>query len=576
MLTELCIRNLAVIRETRVALSPGLTIVSGEEGAGKSLLVDALCLLAGGRASASMVRNGEPAAYVEGIFCVSPQDSEAAAVLDEAGIEAEADGTLIVSREILEQGRTVSRVNGRAVPLSLLRALGERLMDVHSQMEHLSLLNPQRQLDILDSYAGLLEDRAGLADRVSLMRGKERKLRALAGEDARNRRDLLEHQVREIEAANVQPGEDEALRLQSEVLQQAESLREHCYAAYAALYEDDRSAASLTDTAAGAVRALAAVDPSLLPYLQALESARVELEHAAQELSRYADGLETDSERLQEITDRLELLRHLKSRYGPRTEDVLEFADRCRQELEAADTLEEHRARLEEERQALEDDVARRALALSEARREAAGRLAAAVNVELAHLGMPWARFDVSLRREEKEDGLPTAQGAYSCSQHGIDAVAFLAATNPGEPPRPLAQIASGGETCRFMLAVKGTLQANDPVPLQVFDEIDAGIGGRTAHVVGRRLAALARGRQVICITHLPQIACCGDNHYRVVKRIEKGQAVARVEPLDESPRVEELASMLGVESEDHLLRGAEEMLRRARAAGQSPVAVKS
>ncbi len=575
-MTELCIRNLAVIRETRVALSPGLTILSGEEGAGKSLLVDALCLLAGGRASAGMIRNGEHTAYVEGIFCVSPRDSEAAAVLEEAGIEAEADGTLIVSREILEQGRTVSRVNGKAVPLSLLRALGERLMDIHSQMEHLSLLDPQRQLDILDSYAGLLEDRAGLAARVALMREKARKLHALAGEDARNRRRLLDHQVREIEAADVQPGEDEALQRQREVLQQAQSLRQQCYAAYTALYEDDRSASSLADTAASAVRALVAVDPSLLPYLQVLESARADLEHVAQELRRYADGLDTDPERLREVMDRLELLRHLKGRYGPGLEDVMEFARRCGLELEAAEALEEHKARLDEERRALEDDVARRALALSEARREAAARLAAAVNNELAHLGMPWARFDVSLRREEREDGLPTAQGTYSCSQHGIDAVAFLAATNPGEPLRPLAQIASGGETCRFMLAVKSSLQANDSVPLQVFDEIDTGIGGRTAHVVGRKLAALARDRQVICITHLPQIACFGNNHYKVVKRLEKGQAVARVEPLDESPRVEELASMLGSEAEDHLLRSAEEMLRRARAAGETLVAVKA
>jgi len=576
MLTELYIRNLAVIRETRVTLSPGLTIVSGEEGAGKSLLVDALCLLAGGRASASMIRSGESAGYVEGIFCLSPQDSEAADLLKEAGIEAEADGTLIVSREIQEQGRSVSRVNGKAVPLSLLRALGERLIDVHSQMEHLSLLNPQRQLDILDGYAGLLEDRAGLAAGVSLMWEKARKLHALTGEDARNRRDLLEHQVREIESANIQPGEDEALRQQHEVLQQAQSLKQQCYAAYTALYEDDGSASSLVDSAASAVRTLAAVDPSLLPYLQALESARAELEHAAQELRRYGDDLDTDPECLREVMDRLELLRHLKSRYGPGLDDVLEFARRCGEELEAADALEEHKARLEEERHALEDDVARRALALSEARREAAGRLAAAVNDELARLGMPWAKFDISLRREEREDGLPTAQGRYACSQHGIDTVAFLAATNPEEPLRPLAQIASGGETCRFMLAVKSSLQANDPVPLQVFDEIDTGIGGRTAHIVGRKLAALARDRQVICITHLPQIACFGDNHCKVVKRLDKGQAVARVEPLDDSPRVEELASMLGSEAEDHLLRSAEEMLRRARAAGENLVGVKA
>jgi DNA repair protein RecN (Recombination protein N) len=187
---------------------------------------------------------------------------------------------------------------------------------------------------------------------------------------------------------------------------------------------------------------------------------------------------------------------------------------------------------------------------------------------------MPWARFDISLGQQERNDGLPTAQGVFSCSQHGIDSVEFLAATNPGEPPRPLAQIASGGETCRFMLALKSSLQASDPVPLQVFDEIDAGIGGRAAQAVAAQLAALARDRQVICVTHLPQIACFGDNHYRVVKRLDKGHAVASVEPLEESPRVEELALMLGSDAEDHLLRSAEELLRRARNAVEDPVAV--
>ena len=407
MLTELFIKNLAVIKETRILLKPGLTIVSGEEGAGKSLLVDALCLLVGGRASTALIRNGARAAYVEGTFWTSPEDEAVADLLEEAGIEIEADGNLIVSREVHEQGRTASRVNGKAVPLSLLRRLGQRLIDIHSQMEHLSLLSPQRQLDILDSYAGLLDDRSHLAATVAALKAKSRDLDALTGEDARDRRDLLEYQVGEIERAGIQPGEDERLVQEREILQQAESLKEHCFAAHAALYEDDVSASSLAHLATGAVRAMTSVDPSLRPYLDTLESARADLEHVAQELRCYLDRMDSDPQHLQEVADRLELLRHLKSKYGPGLEDILEFAERCRQELEASDASEERRTRLQDERLALEEDVAAQALKLSAVRREASCNLAAAANDELAHLGMSWAKFGITVRSEERVDGLP-------------------------------------------------------------------------------------------------------------------------------------------------------------------------
>jgi DNA repair protein RecN (Recombination protein N) len=565
MLTELYIKNLAVIEEIRAVFKPGLTIVSGEEGSGKSLLVDALCLLMGGRASTSFIRNGASAAFVEGVFWVSPDDKNMSTALREAGIDIEADGTLILSREVQEQGRSIARANGKAVPLALLRELGQRLMDIHGQMEHVSLLNPQRQMDILDGYAHLLDDRSCLESKLAELNQKTQKLNTLTCEQARSRRELLEYQVSEIASANVRPGEDEALQRERQVLQQAHTIKEGCYTAYAALYADDRSATSLLHHAEKALHGMASIDPALTQQLNTLESVRAELEQTARELRYYADALASPSDRLEQIEQRLELLRHLKSKYGPTLEHVLEFANQGGEELELIQEQEEQRFCLEEEQHALEIEAAEIALALSRARQDSARRLKEIVNEELADLGMPWARFDIRLIQDEHSDGLPTPQGRYACTQYGIDRIEFMASTNPGEPLRPLAEIASGGETCRFMLALKSSLQYTDPVPLLVFDEIDIGIGGRSAHTVGKRLASLARTRQVICITHLPQIACYGHNHYRVQKDVASGRAVTRVEHLGERHRLDELAMMLGSREDAHMLRSAEELLRRAK-----------
>ncbi len=573
MLMELHIKNLAVIEATRISLKPGLTILSGEEGSGKSLMVEALCLLLGGRASTSLIRTGAATAFVEGIFWVSREDQTIAATLEEAGIEIEADGNLILSREVHEQGRNVARINGKAVPVSLLRDIGQRLMDIHSQMEHFSLLSSQHQMDILDSYAGLIEDRNRLASRVAELNSKSRELNEISGENARDRQELLEYQVAEIEAANIKLGEDEALQQERQILRRAQTLKEECYTAYEILYADDKSASTLVDLAAQAVQGIISIDPSLGLYLDALESARAEVEQAAQELREYADTIAAHPDRMEQIEERLELLRHLKSKYGPGLDNVLEFATNSRRELEDVQGQEEKRCRLENELRVFEEEVAGHALELSTARQESALRLTGIVNDELACLGLPCAKFDISLQQTEDDQGLPTPQGTYSCNQHGIDRVEFLAATNPGESLKPLADIASGGETCRFMLAVKSSLQCNDPVPLLVFDEIDMGIGGRSAHIVGKRLAALARDRQVICITHLPQIACFGQNHYRIVKEVSSSQAATRIEQLDEGPRVKELAIMMGSRADDLLLQSAEELLRRAQEDDKEAVA---
>jgi len=563
MLWELHIRNLAVIDDLRLEFGEGLTVLSGDEGAGKSLLVDALCLLTGGKASTALIRSGASTALVEGIFRIPPDSGDLALVLEEAGLGVEADGSLIVAREIHEQGRSAARVNGRAVPVSLLRELGQRLMDIHSQMEHLSLLGSQRQMDLLDGYGGLLPLRSNLAGKVSALREKARELSLMSGESPQRERELLEYQVTEIDRANIQPGEDETLEREYRILQRAQELKEQCYATCSMLYTDERSATGLGHQAIKALQRATSINPALQSQVEGLESAVVELEEIARGLSRYAEEVEDSPERLQQVEERLDLLRQIKRKYGPTLEDVLRFADEARGKLQGLESREERRRQLETECQRLRAEAGELAQSLSLARQEAARRLAELVNSELSELGMAWARFDISLTREECKGGLPAYQSTYSFGQHGIDRIQYLASTNPGEPLRPLADIASGGETCRFMLALKTAVRQADSIPTLVFDEIDAGVGGRNAHVVGKKLAALARDRQVVCITHLPQIACFGDKHYRVVKDVSLAQAVTFIEHLQGDSRVRELATMLG-STRKPMLESAQELLKRA------------
>ncbi|MEE8471324.1 MAG: DNA repair protein RecN, partial [Dehalococcoidia bacterium] len=484
--------------------------------------------------------------------------------LKETGVELDGDGSVILFREIREHGRSIARVNGRAVPVSLLQELGQLLVDVHSQREHISLLNPQRQLDLLDSYGGLLASRSLLGRKVRELRDTAKELGALTDRSTGRRRELLEYQVAEIDGAEIDPDEYEALEQEGHVLQRAQAVKEGCCRAYSALYADELSASCLIHKATGALREIIGADSALGLHLEGLESAVAELEDRARELRCYAEGVESRSGCLEQVERRLEGLRHLKSKYGLSLSDVLDFGNRAREELEGLKALEERLHSLEEERQVIEGEVGELAEELSCARQEAARTLTELANRELSELGMAWAKFEICVGREEHPDGLPACNSRYNCSQYGIDRVVFLGATNPGEPLRPLADIASGGETCRFMLALKAALHKADPVPTLVFDEIDSGIGGRNARIVGGKLAALARDRQVICITHLPQIACFGQGHYRVLKEVSSGRASACIEQLQGDSRLEELAAMLGSAADSSMLESARELLRHA------------
>lgn len=572
MLAELTVRNLAVIEETRLAFGPGLNVITGETGAGKSLLVDALAFVLGGTADRGMMRRGADSTSVEAVFSVSgdPHTREA---LAELGVEVDdEDGLAALYREVHKEGRTISRLNGRAVPASVLRTVGGALVDIQGQGSHLSLLDPRFQMRALDDFAGLGEQREAAERAVS----EVHRLRSdLTGADAaireaEQRRDLLAFQVDEIETAAPVDGEEDALLRERNVLEHAESVRDACTAAWQALSEGDRNAADLAAEALGHLRRAPGAAEALAAQIEALESAVTQLSDAAREVRGLAESVESDPVRLAEIEERIALLRRLKRKYGGPESAALAFAEEARGQLERMETADERRHDLERVLADAAQSAGVLAAALSDARSRAAAALSEAVAAELREVGLERASFDVAVERDEADDGLPAPDGRrYAPTGSGIDRVTFSARTNPGEESRPLARVASGGETSRMMLALNSVLQTASGAASLVFDEIDAGIGSRAGEVVGRKLWTVGRRAQVLCVTHLPQIAAWADTHFRVGKAVQEGRTYSGAESLSEEERAGEIAGMLG--SGGSVSQVALEMLERAARGKQVP-----
>ena len=564
MLAELTVRNLAVIEETRLAFGPGLNVITGETGAGKSLLVDALAFVLGGPTDRGMIRRGADSTSVEAVFSIDKRHTREA--LAELDVEVdEDDGVAVLYREVQKEGRTTSRLNGRAVPVSVLRAVGGALVDIHGQGSHLSLLDPRFQMRALDDFGGLAEQRNAVQQAVEetlRLRGEVAEVDAAMGA-AEQRRDLLAFQVDEIEASAPVDGEEEALLRERNVLEHAESVREACASAYDALSEGDRNAADLAGEALDRLRRAPGAAEALAAQIEALESAVAQLSDAAREVRNLAESVESDPARLAEIEDRVELLRRLKRKYGGSETAVLAFAEDARAQLERIETADEHRQELERALAEASRRAGALAVELSEAREQAATALQEAVAEELREVGLERASFDIAVEREEADDGLPAPDGQrYIFWGSGIDRVTFAARTNLGEESRPLSKVASGGETSRMMLALNSVLQTASGAPSLVFDEIDAGIGSRAGEVVGRKLWAVGRRAQVLCVTHLPQIAAWADTHFRVGKAEQDGRTYSGAESLSGEGRAEEIAGMLG--SGASVARVAREMLERA------------
>ncbi len=576
MLSELFIQNFAIIDQLRLAFVPGFTVLTGETGAGKSIILDAVMLLLGGRADTTMIRAGSELAYLEGTFDLSPTLLEALRpVLEPEGLDE--GQTLILARELRMNGRNICRVNGRTVTLTLFSQIGDHLVDIHGQGEHLSLLRPASHLPLLDSFAGLDSEREALAQQVRQLHKVQQELQRLRTDarDAARRQDMLAFQIQEIQAAGLQPEEDEELRIERTRLANAEKLMTYANEMLRLLQDSGADAPAASDMLNQAERAasqLSRLDESRAGWVDRLQGLVSEFDELTADLRDYAESLEFNPERLGFVEERLELISMLKRKYGDSIPAILDFRERAQSELEVISHSEERINQLDAECERYLQLIGAAAVELSEKRQSAAERLATSVENELAELYMAGTRFRVAFRRERQPDGAYVGEDRLAFDHTGIDRAEFMISTNPGEPLKPMARIASGGETARLMLALKATLAQVDVTPTLIFDEIDQGIGGRVGAIVGRKLWGLTGNQQhqVVVVTHLPQLAGYGDAHLHVSKQVDHGRTTTHVAALDQAGRVAELAAMLG--TQEHAREGAEAILRQALAGKQEAI----
>jgi DNA repair protein RecN (Recombination protein N) len=570
MLSELHVSNFAIIDDLHLMLHAGFNVFTGETGAGKSIIIDAIELLLGGKSSQEMVRAGASMARVEGIFALDAPDSPAQAWLLAHEL-ADESGQVILAREIRRGGRSVARINGRAVAQSLLAQLGQHLVDIHGQGQHLSLLNVRTHGRLLDQFAGLQTQQQALASEVRVLRdvrAELAKLRQSARELAR-RLDLLRYQVQEIDEAGLMPHEQEALESERSRLANAEALMHESAVLAALLSEGDGTSLSALDVLGNSMvhlEKLVRLDADLAPMLAQAEDLFEGVSDLARAVSDYGSGLEYDPQRLREIEERLALISQLQRKYGDTIADVLAFGESARAELALLSDSETRTEALEAQEEQLLRVIGERAQTLSRARTRASATLAQAVETELAVLRMAGTRFKVEIRQKRDDSGCYVGDERFAFDATGIDQIQFLVSANPGEPLRPLAKVASGGETARLMLALKNVLSQADATPTLIFDEIDQGIGGRVGAIVGQKLLALAAEHQVLCVTHLPQIAAYGHKHLQVSKQVAGQRTISQIRILEGEERVDELAAMLGAES-DSGRQSAQELLAAARAA---------
>ena len=548
MLRFLRIRNLAVIEAVEVEFEPGFNVLTGETGAGKSILVEAVGLLLGARSSADLVRTGESHAVIEAIF--------------------EHDGKeTIVRRELTNQGRSRSFIGGALATAAALRELSARLVELHGQHEHQALLDPLTHLPVLDEHAGLTELTAQVADSWAGVRTLREQLERsrMDGREKAARLDLITFQLGEIRKADPRDAEDEGLAATRQVLASAERVQRLCAESYAALYESDGSALASLGAVWKRVGELAAIDPQFGSYVEARDGIKGQLEDLAFFLRSYADTVDASPARLQEVEDRLALLERLKRKYGPTLGDVIERGHDLAREQELLTGAGERAEDLQKALNDASDRYLKAARELSRMRREAARQFARTVEGLLADLAMTRTRFEVRFNAAEL--------GPEEWAESGIDRSEFFVSPNPGEELRPLARIVSGGELSRVMLALKTMAAGNEPGKTLIFDEVDAGIGGRVADVVGMRLRALGERFQVLCITHLPQISAQATTHFRIEKNVRGGRTLTSVDRLNEAARVDEIARMIGgTVVTGHVRATARELLAgKARGESESP-----
>jgi len=563
MLKHLRIENFAIIDQLELDFSNGLVILTGETGAGKSIILDAIMALLGGSYESGSVRAGAARSRIDAIFSLEDATGELNSLLESEDLQEEG-GLLTIERELRLEGRTSARINGRSVTQSVLRAVGDQLVDIHGQSEHLSLLNPRKHIGLLDAFAGVedsLREYQLVYRKLQETRRELRELRSME-QEAAARLELLTFQEQELTTARLQLGEDELLEQERNRLANAESLATAAQAALTLLEEGAPELPSLTDLLGQLnhqLQTLARLDSSRQDLLDSGAVLLQEAEDLARSVNAYSDEIEFNPRRLEEIEDRIALLNNLKRKYGGSIDNCLAFLTTTREKLQMIQSSGERGAELETNLEQLQSEAFRLASILSPARHEAAVRMSAGIEAELGELRMEGARFDVGFENIPGGDGQD-----HGLDSSGMDRVEFLIAPNPGEGLKPLAKVASGGETSRLMLALKNTLARQDRIPSLVFDEIDQGIGGRVGSIVGQKLWQLARHHQVFCVTHLPQLAAYGDQHFHVVKALADGRTTTHVSVLMGESRVTELAQMLGASSEN-TLNSARELLQQVK-----------
>ena len=551
MLEHLHIRNVALIKESEISFGDGLNILTGETGAGKSMIIDSLQFALGGRAGKDFLRHGEKQAAVEALFSV--QSQALTEKLAENGIAPEEDGTLLITRTLSEAGKSVCRINGSTVTVGMLKEIAEDMIDIYGQHEHQSLLNPVKHIRLLDRFcgAGFGEAMEEYKNSRQRLKDLEKQLAILIGDESQReqRMDMLLFQKEEIEAAELQEGEEDALLEQKKRLSSMERLIRLTGESVTLLYDGDDRAPSACDRLGDALAKLqeaAEYDAALSPLADALADGYAAVEDCARELKREAEKQEADPEELERIEERLQLFYKLKRKYGGSIEAVLEFYEKAVQELEFLSNSSEKAAELSAKKAEEEKRLSALAETLTARRRATAEQVEEQIETALHDMEMKHARFHIQI--EEKADW-----GA-----DGKDKVEFLISANAGEPLKPLAKIASGGEMSRVMLALKTVLVDADEIGTFIFDEIDTGVSGRTARRVGEKMRFLGGKRQLLCITHLPQIAAMADNHFLIEKESDAGETVTRVTALDEEGAVREVARLMNDVTETTLAAARE------------------
>jgi DNA repair protein RecN (Recombination protein N) len=547
MLTVLRIKNLALVADLTLELQPGSNVITGETGAGKSILIGALNLALGERADRTLIREGCDGCMVEAVFDVRRLKAPLKSFLEENGLEPCDDGHLVLKRSFTRSGAGRQFVNGSPATLSALAGIGEWLVDIHGPHEHQSLLHPSKQLAILDAFGGLEKEREAFAARVRQRSGLEAEKAALVVDEAAyaQQLDLLRFQTREIAAAGIQLGEDSRVEQEYQRAGNAAKLLQLGRAALDLLGESENSLMTQAGLIGRTLQELHRLDSGAAPILALQGQAASELRELQAALSRYVDKVDLDPESLRQLEERLNLIQSLKRKYGRGLDEVIAFGAAAEQKLKNLEQRDAELARINAGLREIDAELGRAGRELSSKRRKVIPQLSRAVGKQLTDLGFKQGVFDVAL---ESESELANFKSQIPLS--GLDRIEFQFAPNPGEPARPLRAIASSGELARVMLALKTVLAAEDDIPVLVFDEVDANVGGETANAVAEKIRQLSAGRQVLCITHLPQVAAAASAHYAVLKQVQAGRTVSEVRSLDRRERVIELSRMLGGQTE--------------------------